>query len=123
VGTHGSIWTTNTSSNMPTSPFSNISTTFSPAGNYFAVWADNGSGPGGNGIQLYKVNGGSPLIAYRTLLNGTGIDQVAWDSNNHLYAISKSENMLYVFTVTATSVTQNAARSIGSPYKIIVVSE
>jgi hypothetical protein len=122
VGAHGSIWTTNTSSNMPTSPFNNISTTFSPSGEIFAAYADNGSGPGGNGIQLYKFNGGSPLIPYKTLLNGTPIDQVLWDNSNHLYAISKSENKLYVFTVTTTSVVQNTAWSIGSPFQMVVVS-
>jgi len=57
------------------------------------------------------------------LLTGTNIDQVAWDNENHLYAISKSSNMLYVYTVTPTSVTQDTAWSIGGPVKMVVVSE
>jgi hypothetical protein len=77
----------------------------------------------GNGIQIYNFNGAGPLTPYKTLLNGTPIDQVAWDSSNHMYAISQSTNTLYVFTVTSTSVTQDTAWSIGSPFKMIVVSE
>jgi hypothetical protein len=46
VDPEGNISSTNTSSNMPTSPFDNIATTFSPAGNMFAIYADNGSRPG-----------------------------------------------------------------------------
>jgi len=41
-------------------------------------------------------------------------DQMAWDNNNNLYAISHSSNKLSVFTVTATSTTQAS----GSPYTI-----
>jgi hypothetical protein len=109
---------------MPTSPFTNnFATTFSPSGDLFAIWAGNGEGPGGNGIQIYNFNGAAPLTPYKTLLSGTSINQVAWDSSNHLYAISESENKLYVFTVTSTSVTEDSSWSIGSPYNMIVVSE
>jgi hypothetical protein len=110
---------------MPNSPFYITGTTFSHSGDMFAIWADNGAGNPGlsNGIQIYNFNGAAPLTPYQTLLNGTPIDQVAWDSSNHLYAISKSTNMLYVFTVTPTSVTEDTSWSIGSPFKMIVVSE
>jgi hypothetical protein len=40
-----------------------------------------------------------------------------------MYAISTTENMLYVFTVTSTSVTETSSVSIGAPYRMIVVSE
>jgi hypothetical protein len=40
-----------------------------------------------------------------------------------MYAISKAANKLYVFTVTPTSVTEDTAWSIGSPYKMVVVSD
>jgi hypothetical protein len=125
VNSEGNLSTTNTSSNMPISPFSTITgTTFSPAGNMFATWSDDGSDSGpGNGIQIYNFNGAGPLTPYKSVLSGTPIDQVAWDSSNHMYAISKSTNTLYVFTVTATSVTQDTAWSIGSPFKMVVVSE
>ncbi|MGA2650721.1 MAG: hypothetical protein ABSF28_09365 [Terracidiphilus sp.] len=124
VNSEGDLSTTNTSSNMPTMPFSPKGTTFSPTGNLFVIWGDDGSDSGsGNGIQIYNFNGAAALAPYKTLLSGTPIDQVAWDRSNHMYAISQAENKLYVFTVTPTSVTQDTAWSIGSPYKMVVVSE
>jgi len=123
VNSEGNLSSTNTASNMPTTPFSSVTgTTFSPSGNMFVIYSNSGTGTG-LGIEIYNFNGAAPLTAYKTLLSGTPIDQVAWDSSNHLYAISKSGNELYVFTVTPTSVTQDASWSIGSPYKMVVVSE
>jgi hypothetical protein len=127
VSSEGNLTTTNTSSNMPTSGLIGASSTFSPSGNMFVLYADSGGNDEGQevpgGIEIYNFNGAAPLTLYTKLLTGTSIDQVAWDSSNHLYAISKSENKLYVFTVTPTSVTQDTAWSIGSPFKMVVVSE
>jgi len=123
ANSEGNLSSTNTSSNMPTSPFTIITgTTFSPSGNMFVIYSNDGTGSG-LGIQIYNSNGAAPLTPLKTLLSGTPIDQVSWDGSNHLYAISKADNELYVFTVTPTSVTQDAAWSIGSPYSMIVVSE
>jgi hypothetical protein len=109
---------------MPTMALGTANSTFSPSGNLFVTYFDNnGTSFGSNGIQIFNFNGGASLTPYKTLLSGTPIDQVAWDSSNHLYAISKTDNELYVFTVTPTSVTQDAAWSIGSPYQMVVVSE
>jgi hypothetical protein len=129
VDSAGNLSSTNTAATMPTSPFNITGTTFSPSGDLFVTWADNpGDNPAGgpgtpNGIAIFNFNGASPLTPYTTLLSGTPIDQVAWDSSNHLYAISTYGNELYVFTVTPTSVTQDAAWPIGAPFKMLVVSE
>lgn len=127
VSSEGNLTTTNTSSNMPTSKLIGASSTFSPSGNMYVLYADTGGNDEGQeipgGIEIYNFNGAAPLTLYKTLLTGTSIDQVAWDSSNHLYAISKSANMLYVFTVTSTSVTEDTAWSIGGPVKMVVVSE
>jgi hypothetical protein len=124
VDSAGNLSSTNTPETMPNSPFYITGTTFSPSGNMFVTYADNGANAGeGNGIQIYNFNGAAPLTPYTALLSGTPIDQVAWDNSNHLYAISKSDNELYVFTVTPTSVTQDAAWSIGAPFKMDVVSK
>jgi len=126
VNSEGDLSSTNTSSNMPTSPFDFPYTTFSPSGNMLVTYAageETGVSGAGNGIEIYTVNGAGPLTSYKTLLSGTPIDQVAWDSSNHLYAISKSNNELYVFTVTPASVTQDATSSIGSPYSMVVISK
>ena len=124
VDSNGNLSTTNTSSNMPTSALFGPYSTFSPDGKLFALYANamDGVGGPGNGIEIYSFNGASPLTLNRKLLAGTPIDQVAWDSSNHLYAISRSLNKLYVFTVTATSATQNASYSITNPLHMIVVS-
>ena len=80
-------------------------------------------GNAASGIEIYNFNGAAPLALYKTLLTDTPIGQVAWDSSNHLYAISPSTTTLYVFTVSPASVTEDTSISIGSPYKMIVVSE
>jgi hypothetical protein len=116
VDSEGNISSTNTSSNMPTALGDH--TKFSPSGNFLVEW-----GGAGQGMSIYNFNGAAPLTLYKTLLDDTTINQVAWDSSNHLYVISNSTNMLYVFTVTATSVTEDASWSIGSPYSLVVVSE
>jgi hypothetical protein len=123
VDPEGNLTTTNTSSNMPTSALIGASSTFSPSGNMYVLYAGADTTPNaGDGIEIYNFNGAAPLTFNTKLLSGTPIDQVAWDNSNHLYAISKYENKLYVFTVTSTSVTQDTAWSIGGPVKMVVVS-
>ncbi|WP_109487041.1 hypothetical protein [Occallatibacter savannae] len=124
VDSNGNLSTTNTSSNMPTSALSGPFSTFSKDGKMFALYANAGDGVGGagNGIEIYNFNGASPLTLFKKILTGTPIDDAAWDSSNHLYAISRSLNKIYVFTVTSTSVTQNSSYSITNPLNMIVVS-
>ncbi|HEV2133348.1 MAG TPA: hypothetical protein VGR47_03720 [Terracidiphilus sp.] len=125
VDSQGNLSTTNTLSNAPITSFTNPHTTFSPSGNLFVAYADGGSEFQccTSGIEIYNFNGANPLTLYKKLLTGTPIDDVAWDSSNHLYAISYATSKLYVFTVTSTSVTQDTSISIGSPYKLVVVSQ
>jgi len=136
VDSHGNLSTTNTTRNMPiTSLRADWNTmsvdadrgnsTFSPAGNLFVLYGGGGTATSGtqyNGIEIYQFNGANPLTLHKKLLTGSPIDQVAWDSSNHLYAISNSDNKLYVFTVTSTSVTEDATWSINAPFKMVVVS-
>jgi hypothetical protein len=114
VDSGGNISSTNTSSNMPTSAFPELNSMFSPSGDLFVAYED--------GIEIYKFNGAAPLTLWQTALTGTPIYQVAWDGSNHMYAIGDT-NKLYVFTVTSTSVTLTSSINIGSPYKMVVVSE
>lgn len=135
VDSQGNLSTTNTLSNMPTStlingdfstpPYSRRSnSTFSPSGNLFVLYGGAGQqGSAENGIEIYNFNGANPLTLRSKLLTGTPINQVAWDSGNHLYAISTAENKLYIFTVTSTSVVQDSTVSIASPYKLVVTSQ
>jgi hypothetical protein len=124
VDSEGNISTTNTSSTMPTSALEGPNSTFSPDGKLYVLYGDQeAAGGSGNGIEIYSFNGASPLTFYKSLLTGTQIDQVAWDSGNHLYAMSSHTNKLYVFTVTSTSVTQDTELSIGSPFWMVVASQ
>jgi len=121
VDSNGNLTTTNTSSNMPTPSIYGENSTFSPDGTMYVLYA-GGSGYG-SGIEIYNFNDASPLTLNTALLTGTGIDQVAWDSSHHLYAISQFENKLWVFNVTGSSVTQADAISIGTPFSMVVTSQ
>ena len=120
VGSNGALTSTNTSSTMPTSGLQAIDSAFSPNGAMFALAGYGLSSD--SGLEIYKFNGANPLTLYKKLLAGTPINQIAWDSSNHLYAISGPTNKLYVFTVTPTSVVQSASYSITSPDRLVVVS-
>jgi hypothetical protein len=109
---------------MPTTGLEAPGSTFSPDGKLFVLFGDQEpAGASGSGIEIYSFNGAAPLTFYKSLLTGTQIDEVAWDSSNHLYAMSSHTNELYVFTVTSTSVTQDSVLSIGSPFWMVVASQ
>lgn len=121
IDTSGNLSTTDTYATMPTAALLttvNGRIVISPSDKYLAV-ADYG------GLQIYHFNGASPVTTFTNVLTTDNISQIAWDRNDHLYAITgsspatptgglKNANKLYVFTVTDTSVTQ----APGSPYTI-----
>lgn len=67
------------------------------------------------GLQVFHFNGGNPITPYTALMSTSQIDDVRWDNNNHLYAISTKGNKLVVFTVTPTSWNWVATYSINKP--------
>jgi hypothetical protein len=81
----------------------------SPAGNLFAIAGTRVA----EGIQLFHFNGAAPATAFGNEFYNWPIDQIMWDSKNHLYALDYAFSNLTVFTVTPTSVTQT-----GSPYNL-----
>jgi hypothetical protein len=83
----------------------------SPAGNILAV---AGNSSDGGGIQLFHFNGAAPATEFGNEFYEWPIDQVMWDSKDHLYALDYQLSQLTVFTVTTSSVTQVA----GSPYNL-----
>jgi hypothetical protein len=124
VDSQGNLTTTNNSSNMPTSLLEGPLSTYSPDGTMFVLYAGGESSDTyGTGIEIYNFNGAAPLTLNTTLLTGTPIGQVAWDTSHHLYAISESENKMWVFNVTASSVAQTASLSIGTPFSMVVASQ
>ncbi len=105
---NGNLTTTSTEKNMPhTAVVSVTAMKAAPSGKLLAVG-------GTRGLQIFHFNGGGPLTAATGLLTSDEIDQVFWDNDNHLYAISTSHGKLFVFTVSGTSHSQ----APGSPYTV-----
>lgn len=69
---------------------------------------------GQQGLQVFHFNGAEPITHDTGLLTVAPITQMFWDNSNHLYAISKAWNKVYVFSITPTSATE----APGSPYAI-----
>ena len=95
------------------------SLSISPVGNLLAVASKYGSGSWFNwntssGIELFHFNGANLITHYSAVFNTATIDGIAWDKSNHLFAISKANKKLYVYTVTPTTIVQ----APGSPYTI-----
>ncbi|HSZ60761.1 MAG TPA: hypothetical protein VK828_03130 [Terriglobales bacterium] len=105
----GNLTTKSTYSKMPSVSVGDYITDYwmSPTGKLLAI-----AGP--SGLQVFHFNGAYPITTYTGLLTTNSINQVFWDNNHHLYALSGSAGLLYVFTVTEKSVTQ----APGSPYSI-----
>jgi WD40 repeat protein len=104
----GNLSTTSSYRNMPKVAVASVTTvSVSPSGKLLAV---GGSG----GLQVLHFNGSSPITHFTELLTKDEVDQVAWDNDNHLYAISRSGGELFVFTITSTGYSQ----APGSPYAI-----
>jgi hypothetical protein len=104
----GAISSTNTWEKMPTPEITTISNmSMSTSGKLLAV--------AGTGLQIFHFNGAAPITKYSAvLLSAVKIDQLAWDNDNHLFALSYETGKLYVYTVTPTSI----GEASGSPYSV-----
>ena len=102
--------------------YDNPSTVFSPSGDFLVVYAPT-VGNNEGGLQAYKTQGTGPIYPYLDQWSN-GVDQAAWDHSNHIYALCKSSNSLVVATLTPTSFYWGGGSTvtIGSPYKMVVVS-
>jgi len=104
----GNLSTTNTHAQMPVSSVGTpLDTRMAPNGKLLAVG-------GTAGLQIFRFNGADAPTHRTGLLAYVEIDQMYWDNQNHLYAISKPAGKLFVFTITPTSVSQ----APGSPHAI-----
>jgi hypothetical protein len=104
----GNLTTNSKYSNMPQAAVGSVNDLkMSPSGKFLAV-------AGSAGLQVFHFNGSNPISHYTGLLTKDEIDQIFWDNSNHLYAISRPTNKLFVITITSTSVKQ----AIGSPYTV-----
>jgi hypothetical protein len=108
AGLSGHLTTKSTFSNMPHTAVQFVTDLkMSPSGKLLAV-------AGSAGLQVFHFNGSYPITHYTARLTTDSIDQMFWDNANHLYAISRSTNKLFVFTITPYGVKQ----APGSPYTI-----
>jgi len=104
----GTLSTSSTASNMGTTAIGiPMFSRMAPSGKLLAVSGDQG-------LQVFHFNGSNQATHYTPLLVNQQVDQMFWDNANHLYAISRLYNKLYVFTVTPTGYSQ----APGSPYTI-----
>jgi hypothetical protein len=105
---NGNLTSTNTAAQMPVGSFgSPLTSSMSWSGELLAV---GGTG----GLQIFHFNSAAAPTIYTGLLTKAEVDQVFWDKQNHLYAISSTLNRLYVYTITPTSFSLAA----GAPYVI-----
>ena len=111
IDSSGNASTTGASSNMPTTNVGQAdSYQLSPDNKYLAVG-------GQSGLQVFAYDSGTGTISTLSgsaVLTGDGIDQVAWDSGDHLYALAAQANSLYVYAVSGSG----AAAVSGSPYAV-----
>jgi hypothetical protein len=117
VDSSGNLTTTSTFENMPSVLVGSVTDYWrSPSGKFLAVG-------GTSGLQIFRFNGANPITRKTGLVTTKEVDQMFWDNANPLYAISRSAGKLFVFTVTATSVTQapGSPHSMVSPQNIIVL--
>jgi hypothetical protein len=108
----GSLTTTNTWANMPSTDIQSVyDMKMAPSGKLLAVG-------GQEGLQVFHFNGANPITSYTGLLTTDPISQMFWDNDNHLYAITRvydgSAGNLHVFTITP----RGYREAPGSPYTI-----
>lgn len=102
----GNLTTKSTYQNMPTAAVGLPSVLLmSPGGSLLAVG-------GTTGLQVFHFHGSNPITPYTGLIAAHAINDLAWDTHNHLYAIGSGR--VNAFRVTATGYKQAS----GSPYAI-----
>lgn len=117
VDSEGNLTTTSNYENMAKVAVGTVMDySMSSNGKYLAV-------SGSSGLQVFHFNGAKPITKLTGLLTTNEVGMVFWDNANHLYAISYPAGKLYVFTVTATGVTQapGSPHAIADPQNIIVL--
>jgi hypothetical protein len=107
ISSNGSITSTNTWENMP-------SLSINPSAMAMA-WSGKQVAVAGAGIEVFNFNGAAPMTLASSLpLSSRDFTQLAWDKNNHLYALDYDTGDLYVYTVSGKTITA----APGSPYTI-----
>jgi hypothetical protein len=120
VDSKGNISSTNTSDKMPTPDVGPTLLRMSPGGGLLAVaggtcsWCVLSPGTGATGLQVFRFNGANPITHYTGILTKDPIEQMDWDNNSHLFALSKETGKLRVYRVTTSGYNQ----APGSPVAV-----
>jgi hypothetical protein len=115
AGSDGKATTSSTYENMPSVTVGPQTMSISPSSKLLAVGGGvpSCSDCGEPGFQVFHFNGSSPITHYTGVLqSGEKFVQFAWDSENHLYALSSTN--LHVYEATSTEIKEVS----GSPYSI-----
>jgi len=108
IGEDGTLTTNSTPDNMPKIAVGSLTDlAMAPSGTLVAV-------AGNHGLQVFRVDGASPVRAMPGLLTRQEVDQMFWDGHGHLYAISQAAGKLWVFNVDEDGWTP----APGSPYAV-----
>jgi hypothetical protein len=130
----GNISSTNTWETMPTPDVGPTLLRMSPGGGLLAVaggtcsWCVLSVDLAGNGLQVFHFNGADPITHYTGVLTTDPIEQMQWDYDSHLFALSDEAGKLRVYRVTTSRyseapgspVTVKGVNATG-PYGLIVV--
>jgi len=107
----GQVSTASTSSTMPTTDVGQPAWyQLSHDNKYLAIG-------GQSGLQVFAYDANTGAISdlgNSSVLTGDNIAQLAWDSNDHLYALAAEANSLYVYSVGSSG----ATAASGSPYSV-----
>ncbi len=115
IESDGNLTTKSKSATMPKVAVNYVTAlSMSPSGKLLAV-------AGTSGLQIFHFNGAEPVKTYTGLLTSSEVDEVSWDNDNHLYAISNSANKLWVFNVTPSSYSLVARYSVNQPIGLTVL--
>jgi hypothetical protein len=110
MGGKGQLTSTNSYDDMPLLPYCGQEMLLSPSGKALAVLTENGAS-----LLLYHFNGAQPITQFAGLINKSDpFGAMAWDANNHLYALNSISGKLNVYTVSSTGVVETP----GSPYNL-----
>ena len=108
ASSNGDLTTKSTYQNMSVVPDFYIvaAISISPSGEYLAL--------AGDGVQIYRFDGSSPITHLAAALPEKYFDQVAWDDKDNVYAHDAQNGYVRVYNVTSTKMKE----APGSPYSI-----
>lgn len=116
VDSSGNLTTTSTAANMPSVAVGYV--TGLAISHNSKLLAVSGNG----GLQVFHYNGANPATYFTGLLTSDSIDQIGWDHDGHLFALSRAAGKLYIFQLTSTTVTPlpGSPFAVSSPSNLVV---